>query len=314
MGAEDVIRNLLGPETEIAYHQDFDLAQVDEQPLQIRSETNLAPAKMVERYRIQMEYSVFPPVVVTSDHVLADGHTRVAARRLRGETTDRALVVALKWHGADHQTQARIQLIGQVINQTAGQSLDTGETEKMIRNCLDLGYGFDQTAAFSGASKSTIRGIKKTMEAEAKIPALRDTIRRLPKTVAVAVGNAAADLHDEPFIALAQLASDAAFKPPEVNDLAKKVKAAGSDDAAVAVIAARRTAETDRIARRAVGGNGYPPLSQSLHMHVGWINKHPAAELVEPRAALQASYLEIVTAAANRLSELIQLQKEANAS
>jgi len=313
VGAEDVIRNLLGSGTEITYNQNFDLAQVDEQPLQIRSEANLAPAKMVERYRVQMEYSIFPPIVVTGDYVLADGHTRVAARRLRGETQDRALVIALKWHGADHHTQARIQLIGQVINQTAGQSLDSGETEGMIRNCLGLGYGYDQTAAFSGASKSTIRGVEKTMKAEAKVPALRDTIRRLPKTVAVAVGGAA-DLHDEPFVGLAQLASDAAFKPSEVNELAKQVKSASSDDDAVAVIAARRAAEADRIARRAIGGNGHPPRSQSLLMHIGWINKHPAAELVEPREALQAKYLESVTSAADCLTELVRLQREANAS
>ena len=249
VGAEDVIRTLLGPDTQIIYEPEFNLAQVDEQPLQIRSEHNLAPKKMVDRYAVQMEYSVFPPIVVTEDHVLADGHTRVAARRIREEITDRALVVALKWHGADAETHAKVQLIGQVINRRLGQSLDQDETEDLIRNCLKLGYGIDQAAAFSGASKSTIRAVEKAVRAEARIPSLRPTIKELPKTVARAIGDAT-DLHDAPFTALTNLASEAGFKAPEVHDLARQVKSAGSDDEAVAVIATRRSAEAARIARR----------------------------------------------------------------
>ena len=51
-------------------------------------------------------------------------------------------------------------------------------------------------------------------------------------------------------------------------------------------------------------------------MHLGWINnpKREVAAMVEPRTALQARYLETVTTAVNRLTELSRLQREANSS
>lgn len=320
VSAQEIIRDLLGEEVQFGYEEQYDLNLVDERPLQIRSDVNLAPKKNVDAYEVQMGYSTFPPLVVTADHVLVDGHTRVQARRNRhaalGEPLiDRAIVIGLNWADTDEDTHRKIQLIGQAINNTGGERLDKEETRRMVANMLALGFGHDRIAAQAGVSKSTVRAAEKELKAASKMKALGLSAKFGKATVARAVGDAAS-LHDVPFTHLVNLAADAGLNATEVRELTEQASAAGSDEEALSVISARRAGEQDRIEHKAATGNGYPPVAQSLRMHLGWINnpEREVSEMIESRPALQADYLDKVRTAASRLTELARLQQEANAS
>ena len=159
--AEAIIRDLLGTEVPVTYEEEASLDSLDETPLQIRSDRNLAPKANVDAYAVQMDWSVFPPLVITQDSVLVDGHTRTAARRQRGETHDRALRIGLAWGGADEDTRRHIQLIGQVINNTQGQRLDAAETRSMVLNMLALDMAEDRIAAQAGVTRAVVRNLRR---------------------------------------------------------------------------------------------------------------------------------------------------------
>src|SRR5215203_2944942 len=83
---------------EAQYVQTYDLLDLDPTfRVQVRLDRNNAPKEMVERFKLQMSQSEFPPIVVSRDKRIIDGNTRYRAKLGRDEVYMPAIIVPLSY-------------------------------------------------------------------------------------------------------------------------------------------------------------------------------------------------------------------------
>src|SRR6516162_8084197 len=120
---ERLVQKILG--IEVASVPDYDRLQIRASDrVQGRIDKNNAPAFMVERYAMQMGEFQFPPILLTSDHIIVDGNTRNKAYGKRNERHIAVQVIPIHWDTADHATKEKILFLSQVINNMNGLPLD----------------------------------------------------------------------------------------------------------------------------------------------------------------------------------------------
>lgn len=304
----ELIEGVVGVKPEFV--EDYDLhLMTDDDRLQVRVESNVAPAFMVNRMANQMAHSKFPPIVVTADDKMDDGNTRRRAYRKREIRFVPAWRIPISYDESDEETQNKLVFLGRLLNNSNGQPLGRTEQRLMARDAIELGLSNAQTVGTVGLSPNIVRAVRREMRGESVV-----TRVGLPKeTLASSQKGALGEfehVHDEPIKALVELARDANLSVTDIKHLGVDVAQASSDTAAAAVVEAERKALNDRIADVAAGRVGKPPAAKLLRQRLGFITSRDAEQMIERNDANMRAHLEAVEAAIETLTEVARLQSE----
>lgn len=310
--AVEVIESVVGVKPRL--EDNYDLGQLDlGDRVQIRLDKNNAPKEMVERFAFQMGRSVFPPPVITADHRVVDGNTRIRARALREERFSSAYVVPISWDEADENMRARLEFLGYLLNNSNGLTLDRAERRQMVRDGLRLGMTARQISQTTGFKPSVVSAVNAEIRGEERIRrvGLEELVEagRIRDASLRALGKAP-ELNDEPFRSLVELTADAGFNVGEIRALGSSLKEAGSDELALERASRERDANAQRIADRARGGNGHPPAARLLRQRLGFITSRDVDVLVETNPERMRDHLEAVNDAIAVLEQVRDAQAE----
>lgn len=292
----------------------FDIDTLNEvDRVQVRESEHYSPKASVASYAIQMAQTVFPPIVVSRNNWLVDGNTRIGARKLRKEKYSPAIVIDADF-GKNPKTDARFYALAATLNQTGGQRLSPAEAKLAAKKMLAGGETWrpEQISRAVGIKSATISQIKREMAAEAKFEKVGFTRKPSPVTTR-ALGTAdVVSLNDVPFKNLADLSLDANLAAKEIIDIAKEMKATGSDAGMIAHVTARRGEMQQRISEHTLFGNGKPAPSSALRRALGMVTKYEAtpSALVEHSPAAMNEHLKVLHASITILQEVVLLQQE----
>lgn len=286
-----------------------------------------APKVTVERFSVQMEYSQFPPIIVTEDAWIVDGNTRVGASLKRGQRFFPAYVINAYWdapHNAREQNLLRV--LASTLNSNSGEPLSPDEVRRNVRYCLDLQLTTEQIARRYGLAIGKITQVRRELDASRKLDrlGLRSNGQSGLRAASLrALGHGATlALNDAPYRALATLARDAGLNATEIQDVAKLARETGSDTAALDVLASQRSEMAERIKERELTGVGKPPLVRQLRQHLGFINRYAEksgteyagrfGELVERNPDWVEAHMDALESAMATLSLVIEAQQAAS--
>jgi len=282
----------------------YDLDKIDaNKTVQVRNAAHVAPKESVERFRVQMPHTAFPPIVVTRDGYLVDGNTRVAARRADKQKFYGALVLDVDYKGkATTQAQvAKLQILAATLNTNAGQALDKREQRAAVEVGIEFGLTNHQIEQRYGVKASVINLVKREMEGTARLTRLgMDPNAGLTKTALRALGaKPTLVLHDAPYRLVARHAVAAGLNSTEINALVKSASVLGSEAEQVAYLGVQATLDRDRIEQRHLTGDSHPMPSRTLRQHLGFVNKYadnPLALLETDSANVPAAVAAVKTA------------------
>jgi ParB-like chromosome segregation protein Spo0J len=259
-----------------------------------------------------MATTAFPPILVTTDKFIVDGNTRVAACQKRKDNFFPAAVLEASYAHASDQERAQIHALAATLNQKGGQRIKPSEMRKVTEDLLDLGWNADNVSRAIGASVSTISQVRREREGFKRLEHLGFDPSQFDQSSHRVLGSVdAMALNDEPYRQLAKLTLDAGLQIKEVIELARAMKATGSDQAGIEVARKLREEQASRIRARALTGKGKPPPSSLVKRALGLVLKYRPTEIVEHNEAAMRAYRDVLDKAVEILSETIELQDEA---
>lgn len=274
----------------------YDLSKLDPSSgrrAQVRDEKNYAPKEGVERFAVQMTHVEFPPIVVTNDGWVVDGNTRIGAAAKRGLKFFPAYVLDIAWEKATENQRNDIRILGATLNAQNGQPLTPAEARRNTEACLARGWKVEQICRALGLKAAQVVGVKKEMDARAKLELAGTNGIKGPALRALGE-KTVLGLNNDPFKALAVLTAEAGLNAAEIRDLAKEASTSGSDEAAVARLQAAHAEMTERIRQHKLTGGGGPSLASQLKTRLAWINKFAGTEteLIELNPVAIPEYVE----------------------
>lgn len=288
---------------------EYDLDAITER-VQIRDAKHVAPTARVKEYAERMKVEQTPPILVTRDGYLVDGNTRIKAARKNGRKHLPAVVIDIDYHGGDARTLARLEALAAKANRH-GEPLDKTEKREAVRELVRDGWANDVISMFVGVVTSVIGQIKDEIAAEDKFARVNFVPNGKVREASLRALGKAADLNDEPFLLLTQLTGDAGLNTPEIRSLAKKVREAGSDTAAISLLNEERKLRQAQIEEKALTGYGKPPMSRQLRQHLGFVNKHgqDGDKLVERNPDYMDAHIEAIKTSMDVLASTLSKQE-----
>jgi hypothetical protein len=290
----------------------FPLEKVDIEGrrIQVRETQHVAPKESVKRFAEQMSTTEFPPIVMTGDDFIADGNTRVAAARLRKVTFLPAFVLD-PYESATPQVQKKIQALAATLNCQAGVALTVAERRKAVPGLLFLNWKVEQIRRALGLTTAVVSQVKKEVDAKAKLDKLGMEVNAEKEMILLRGLGAGTviGLNDKPYHELALLSRDASLRIKEVADLAHKMREAGSDEAALEVVARKRREFHDRIIEHGLTGNGRPSNPSIMRQRLGYVIKFEGTEelLIERNPENVRNYLDVLSRSARVLEKVVAL-------
>jgi hypothetical protein len=297
---------------------EYDLHLLDEEHrVQVREDQHYAPKHMVDRFAVQMNESVFPPIVVTEDNYLVDGSTRVGARKQREDRFAPAFVIAVRYGDprTSEEKKLLLKVLAATLNSNGGKQLEKKESMAAVRHMIALEYKNDEIARTLGVSPNMVTRAKAERTAETKLDHVglgESFYKDMRPTSKRALGRGAAvDLNDLPFKALAELSVDAGLNATEVAAVAKKVKDTGSDTAAMDALTELRAENATRIAEVARTGSGRPSVAGQLRQHLGFVVKHSERDMIEtsPDVTKVVEHQELIRRSIDMLQRVLTEQE-----
>ena len=194
---------------------------------QIRIQTHRAPKTTVDQYATHLRHgALFPPLVVTSNHMLVDGNARVEACKAINRKSFPAYIVKFP----DFQVA---KMMAAALNQLGGDRLSEDEIVTAAEAMLEAGYADEAVARTLGRSVSHVGNVRRDRRYReiAERVGLKDL--SMPKPAARSLAGIG---HDEPFKAAAELVADVKPAVKDVADLVRKIEKTRSDAEALAVI------------------------------------------------------------------------------
>jgi hypothetical protein len=308
----NLIHSMLGVEPELV--EDFDLLRLDtDERLQVRLDPNNAPAEMVNRFVHQMSFSQFPPMVVTADDRIVDGNTRRKSYHQRETRFAPVLVIPISYDEADDDTQAKLRLVGLMLNNTNGKPLNREERKILVRDALDVGMTNTQIAGISGFNMNMVASLKREIVGEEVIEDFgieKEKVQKLSSPQLGAIGQQE-DLEEERLEPLVKLAVDANLGSKEIKALGVDVRRASSEDDAKRIVKQAREANAARIKVIEKGGLGKPPAARGLRQKLGFITARNAESMVETNPNEMKEHLSAVKASIDILTQVAKLQEKA---
>jgi hypothetical protein len=300
---EKIIQGTLGVEAE--YEPQFDRLKVrTDDRAQSRIDKNFAPRAMVERYANQMGEFEFPPIVLTADGVKVDGNTRVEAHAKRGDRYIPALVVPVKWFGADPEMQRKLLHISQLLNNMNGLPLDDAERRNMATTMMEGGSSDVEIVGRVGLALNKVRDLRERFKGMQRLKQVGITDLSGLDGVMRAFGKPNAEnLDDKTFHDIAQLAIEAGLKTTEINSLATSLTQQGSPEMRQERLARERQAREPQIEARK-SGQSFPYLAGKLNNSLQILFAYPQQAFMEHDPEKAAEYLETLAKAIEILGNI----------
>jgi hypothetical protein len=269
------------------FEPNYPVARVrDAEGNQVRLVKNRAPKHAVVRYTEQMRAgATFPGIVLNAAGEVVDGNTRLAAARKLAREAIAAYVVS-------DLSQTVSRLLSMELNQCHGEVMSTKEVQAVVVATIRDGQDLNITsmARMTGLKPAKIRRWKRAEEARARViesglPAESFDQLKEPNRVALS----AAKLRSV-FVAAFKLAADADLTVGSLQDVINKANAAGSENDALAVIAAARESYAAEITAKATGLRPAGHRGAEAARYIGALVRFDAAELtdVAPEKAPEA--------------------------
>lgn len=254
---------------------DYDLNQIAGN-VQVRSESNVAPASSVQRFRRMMDADVqFPAVIVSRNNILVDGNTRVAAQKKRKTAYVEAFVLDLDYSADPATTDERkvtkqVQLFATEANNTNGVNMSTADAIKKANEMILTGATEKAITRVTALSRAQVGGLKSCIKATEKMTALGLTVPGEARCRALGTEDLL-NLSSEVYRGVVDLANDADLDPEEIKALRKRLKDADGDVAKRALLASERTSFVTRVQMVAANGRYRPSESAKLRRALGLV-------------------------------------------
>jgi len=207
-----------------------------------------------------------PPIGVTRDGILIWGNHRVGGAKAADRPDVPAIVFDVDGADPDEHLLAVLMTLSGRENAEHGLPLSSKDREMIVRKEIELGTSSGAIQAAYGMSPAQVSGLRREIDAEIRLADLGVSSLLEGKTRALVQsfsGPNARNLTNEPFKALVTLTADADLKAKDVNEIAAAAKETGTEDGAIAVIAAKRDELKAQIAEIAVAGVHRPtPLTR----------------------------------------------------
>jgi hypothetical protein len=299
----------------------YDLSKLSvDRRVQVRELRHYAPKESVERFAIQMTQTPFPPIVVTRDHWVIDGNTRVGAKLLQKQDHFfPAIVLDVDYGAASRKAQNELHALAATLNCNGGVQLTSKEVREVAPRLIELGWKTEQIGRAIGLKSSSVTMVKKEIEAAERMRRVGLNPDGDPQhngkshgpSLRALGGKDVQTLTDVPFRELATLAAEAGLNAGEITATAKEALATGSEAGQIEKISGLRQELRDRIAQKALTGKGVPPVSRQLRQHLGFIAKFVGREqeLVETDPNVSTLHIESLTAAVAVLNEVLRMQR-----
>jgi hypothetical protein len=291
----------------------YDLARLKGR-VQVRSEKNLAPSAEVKKYAEAMHYSAFPPIIITEDDLTVDGNTRVGSYNENKIPTAWAIIVNARGEDRNKVVQARLHSLAVGINNLNGRAHSDEENREAARVAAEAGWMVEQIAQTIKVTVKTASEIVREVAAQERLKTLGVEMNGgLTKKQLQVLGSAKVIvINNDPYVRLAELARAANLGVTEIRSLAKDVTCAGSDAAALALLAERETEMKERIAEVRLTGTTHPKPPTELRRFLGNVLKYednPGA-LVEYVPENKAKHLDFVERSIRVLQAVAEKQAE----
>jgi hypothetical protein len=259
------------------------LVRIDES--QVRSVRNRAPKEQVTIYAVQYANGAeFPPIVICEikmpngrvQRILVDGNTRVgAAGRLHWNTLP---AYVIQCTSAD-----QMFLIATKLNGENGNPFEKEEALANAGRLLLQGHSPKQVAMLTGYEANYVRKLQREIEFEERRQQMSlDVATDISRHQRAAITKAAR--LDPVFVELARLVSDSGLRTQDIDKLGDAIGDANSQEQQLRLIAEKRLEPeiAERIRRRREGiPSGKPSLPTQASMHIGWLYKQTASQLVD---------------------------------
>ena len=256
-----------------------------------------APKAEVARYAQQMDYEVFPPLVVTEDGWLIDGNTTGGACLLRNRPTHWAVIVDTRMDDASPAVEDVLTALGAIYNMKNGRALSPRDVREAVKPMVRQNFKNEMICRSLGLSVAKIATVKREIEALDKLARLGLTNGTAPKVpVRVISSPAAIRLNDPSYLELVKLAALAGLQAAEVAEIAVAAGDTHSQEGELAVIAERKVALAERIREFKITGPMKPSPAGGARQHAGYFVKYrdnPAA-LVERRPEYVKLHREVI--------------------
>lgn len=299
-------------ETRLVNSYDLTTLDLENKATQVRDIKNRAPKDHARRYAEQMAHVPFPPIVVTEDGYLLDGHTRIAACALRKQSIFPAVILNINYEQAGVTERARLNALTATLNAANGNPLAQTEARRSVRDFLTFGFKTEKIAQHLGVSSSVVSSVRRQVIGEEKLVKADIPLDAFNDTQKVAFGHGdVLALNDEPFRRLAKLSRAAGLKPGEITALAKQIKDAGSDGAALEVLDRALNDNGSRIEMVKLTGNGKPSPVIEFRKYLGGIHKFEGKEssLLEIDPAQVEDYRAVLAKAMAVIARVQTLQE-----
>jgi hypothetical protein len=266
------------------FFPEWKLADPDHR-VQVRPIAQLAPLREVTKYAQDLKRGdQMPPVIMTSDGYLIDGHTRTEACRKIGRTTFPTFILDVNYSDATDSQRKQLQALGASMNLTHGRGMNIAAVAAIIESITyddtspkqlakDLHIPESTANTYLNAAKTRRRARRVGVELNAT---LTNSHLRL-------FGNKAKYFSDQVFKEFITLSQDAHLTVPATTALSRRLEGMGTESERLEVLKVEREAYSDII----TGGQANPSKAAKLRQSLGLLINTDAEVLAEmnPQAA-----------------------------
>jgi hypothetical protein len=278
------------------------------QRVQVRPITQLAPPREVAKYATDLKRGdQMPPVIMTADNYLIDGHTRTEAARKIGWTTFPSFVLDVNYSDAPASVRKQLTALGASFNLTHGRGMSTAAVAAII---AEVAYDDDSPRDLAkrlhipeATANTYLNAARATRRAEKVGVELTGTLT--PSHLKL-FGGKAKHFSDDVFREMISLAQDARLTIPATTVLAKRLEGTGTENERMALLEAERAGYHSVI----TGGDANPSRAAKLRQTLGFLNgQDDPAILAEQDPHAARMHIKAVRDARDRLDMILAAQE-----
>ena len=291
-----------------AYFAERRLAEASHR-VQVRDIKQLAPPQRVNMYAIALKRGdQFPPVIVTADGYLVDGHTRTEAARKIGWTTFPTFVVDVNYSDAPASVRKQLQKLGAGFNNTHGQAMTGKDIARIISDVGEQDTSPKELARELHISESTanthLNAARTRKRAEKVGVKLDETLT--PSHLRL-FGNKTKYFSDDVFREFITLTQDAHLTIAATTDLAKRLEVTGTEHEKMELLAVERSGYHNVID----GGSVSPSKAAKLRQSLGFLLRQEDPDtLAEQDPHASRMHIRTVRDAWERLDKILLAQEQ----
>lgn len=251
--------------------------------LQVRDTAELAPRNEVARYMQAIKRGdLLPPVILTRDGYLVDGHTRTEAARQAGWDYFPAFELDVNFEGAPDAMIKQLITLGAASNLTHGRGMSRKNIQQVIRMVQNPGDQAKDIAKKLHVPTYTVQSVMnvaKTVERAQRLGVdIGDESSPGGSHLAL-LGGRNVRYTDLVFKEFLTLMRDARYTVKDTKELGDRLEALGTEQDKLNLLARERQARSDVIA----GAADKPRLSARLRQSLGFAlaNREVPGNLVE---------------------------------